>query len=92
MRLSRYFMILSVVTCLGICYSHQQFILIRANYAMQFHKNRLSQLLDRNEKLMYNIAALESPANLEEKLKNNGMDYDVAGRWFVRAGARTIKN
>ena len=83
MQLSRYFIILLIITCLGIGYSHQQFALIRANYNIQYYENQLSQLLDRNEKLMYNITTLESPANLEKTLEANGIDYDMPRRWAV---------
>ena len=40
-------------------------------------------MLDRNEKLMYNVATLESPASLEAKLEATGVNYDVPARWAV---------
>ena len=83
MQLSRYFLVLLIITCVGIGYSHQQFVHIRANYNIKHYENEISQLLDRNKKLMYNITTLESPANLEMTLKANGMDYDMPRRWAV---------
>jgi len=83
MRLSKYFIFLSIITCLGLLYSHQQFLLIKANYDIKIHQTHLSQLLDHNSKLMYNITTLTSPANLEMKLDTKGIDYDVPRRWAV---------
>ncbi len=83
MRLSRYFTILLIVTCVGVGYSHQQFILIRANYTITDYEDQLSQLLDRHNKLMYNITTLESPANLEMTLEANAIEYDMPRRWAV---------
>ena len=43
----------------------------------------LSQLLDRNTKLRYNINTLESPANLEAKLAAAGMKYNAPKTWVM---------
>lgn len=83
MRLSRYFCVLFIITCLGLLYTHQHFTLTRANYNIIKYQTQLSQLLDRNKKLMYNVTTLESPANLEEKLDANGINYDMPRRWAV---------
>ena len=83
MRLSKYFVTLFVITCFGLLYTHQQFLLIKANYTIKKCENHLSHLLDRNKKLMYNVTALESPANLEAKLNTTGVDYDIPVRWTV---------
>ncbi len=83
MRLSRYFVVLLVVTFIALSYAHQQFLLISANYSIKNYENRLLHLLDHNKKLMYNVTALESPANLEAKLNSTGVDYDVPVRWAV---------
>lgn len=83
MRLSKYFVFLFIITCIGLLYSHQQFLMIRANYTIKKYETQLSQLLDHNKKLMYNVTTLESPANLEAKLDANGIDYDMPRRWAV---------
>ena len=83
MRLSKYFLCLSFITIIGLVYSHQHFLITTANYDIIKHEDQLSQLLDRNKKLMYNVTALESPANLESKLCANGLDYDVPRQWAV---------
>src|SRR4030043_661591 len=83
MKLSRYFMCLFMVTLIGLAYTHQHFLIVEANYSMKRYETQLSQLLDRNYKLMYNVTTLESPATLEERLDNEGIDYDMPKEWTV---------
>ena len=88
MRLSRYFVCLCAVTCIALGFTHQKFLLIRANYDIIKHEKRLSQLLDHNKKLMYNVSTLESPAILESKLQADGAVYDMPGLWAERNAQR----
>ena len=81
MRLSRYFVFLFVITCFGLLYAHQQFLIVHTNYSLINRESRLSHLLDRNKRLMYNVTTLESPASLEAKLSATGVDYNVPARW-----------
>jgi len=83
MRISRYFACLFIITFLSLGYAHQHFLLIRTNYHIINYERQLSHLLDRNKKLMYNVAALESPVNLEAMLSSTGADYEVPSRWAV---------
>lgn len=83
MRISKYFISLFMFTLIGLTYSHQHFLIIEANYNIRRYETELSQLLDRNYKLMYNVATLESPATLEERLDNEGIDYDMPKEWAV---------
>lgn len=83
MSLKRYFAILITITFLSLCYVHQQFLIVEANYTIKKREHILSQLLDRNTKLRYNINALESPANLEIKLAASGIKYDAPKSWVV---------
>ena len=90
MRLAKYFIFLFIITCLSLLYTHQQFLIIRANYNIKNYETRVSQLLDHNKKLMYNITTLESPASLEVKLSTNGIDYDMPRRWAVQGEEKSI--
>ena len=81
MRLSKYFLCLSFITIIGLVYSHQHFLITKANYAIIKYEDRLLQLLDRNKKLMYNVTTLESPAHLEAKLSLAGVKFDAPKRW-----------
>ena len=83
MRLSKYLIVLFIIVCIGLLYTHQQFLRIRANYSISNFEAQVSQLLDRNKKLMYNVTTLESPATLEVRLHANGIDYDMPRRWAV---------
>lgn len=83
MRLSKYFICLFLVTFIGLLYSHQHFLIVKANYDIKKYENQISQLLDRNCKLMYNVTTLEAPAKLEARLHNEGIDYDVPRGWAV---------
>lgn len=83
MSLKRYFAILTVITGLGVCYVHQQFLIVESNYTIKKRERVLSQLLDRNTKLRYTINALESPANLEIKLAASGLKYNTPKTWVV---------
>lgn len=83
MSLRKYFAILIVITGLGVCYAHQQFLIVEANYTIKKRERVLSRLLDRNTKLRYNIDALESPASLEMKLASNGLEYNTPKTWVV---------
>ncbi len=83
MSLKRYFIILIMMTFVGICYAHQQFLVVEANYTIKKRERILSQLLDRHAKLRYNINALESPAYLEGKLQASGIKYDTPKTWVM---------
>lgn len=88
MRLSKYLTILIFITIISLVYTHQQFLLIRANYSIVEIETRLSQLLDQHKKLMYNVSTLESPATLEVRLRDEGIKYSIPRQWAVVKGGR----
>ncbi len=77
MRLSRYFIYLFFIICIGLAYTHQNFLIVKTHYSIKEAESQFLQLLDQNKKLMYNVTTLESPANLEAKLSMNGIDYEI---------------
>ncbi len=83
MNLKKYFAILITAAFLGVCYVHQQFLIVEANYTIKKRERVLSQLLDRHAKLRYNVIALESPAYLEAKLMAGGIKYSVPKTWVM---------
>ena len=89
MRLSKYFSFLCIITYIGLLYTHQQFAIIKANYDIKKYETQLSQLLDHNKKLRYNVNVLESPTRLEARLVAKGMDYDVPRQWAVVKGEKS---
>lgn len=72
-----------MMTFLGICYVHQQFLIVETNYTIKKRERILSQLLDRHAKLRYNINTLESPAYLEAKLQTGGVKYNMPKTWVM---------
>ncbi len=88
MRLSKYLTMLILLTLISLTYTHQQFLLIKANYTIKSYETRLSQLLDQHKKLMYNVSTLESPATLEVRLKDEGIKYGIPREWAVAKGGR----
>ena len=89
MRPSKYLVCLVAITCLGLIYTHQQFLLIKANYSIKECEIRFSHLLDHNRELMYNVTTLESPAHLEAKLNATGVSYDVPMQWAMVKRAKS---
>lgn len=83
MSVRRYLAILIMAVFLGLCYVHQQFLIVEANYTIKRRERVLSELLDRHSKLKYNINALESPAYLEAKLHAGGVQYGAPKAWVV---------
>jgi len=88
MRLSKYLTILILITIVSLVYTHQQFLLIKANYSIRECESRLSHSLDRHKKLMYNVSTLESPATLEVRLRDEGIKYGIPKQWAVVKGER----
>jgi hypothetical protein len=83
MKLVRYFACLFTIICISLAYTHQHFLLISTNYNIKKYETQLSQLLDHNKKLRYNVTTLEAPASLEAKLSATGIDYDMPRQWAV---------
>jgi len=57
-----------LVTIISMGYVHQCVEIVKAGYRIEEHRKSLSQLVDRNSKLMYNLSKLESPKNLLSSL------------------------
>jgi len=90
MRLKKYFLGLLIITCISLWYVHISFLVVEGNYSIKKYEREISQLLDLNKKLMYNVTALETPACLVEKLVENDLEYDVPRRWAV--ARRVVRN
>lgn len=66
-----------VVTVVALAYVHQQVELVKLSYAIDSKEKGVALLLDRKEKLVYNLNRLTSPSSLEKALfaKNSGLAY-----------------
>lgn len=74
MRLFRRITSISLVTLLALAYVHQHVELVKLSYVIQYNEKRLAKLLDRNDRLGYNICNLEDPSRLEAILRNQNID------------------
>lgn len=83
MRLSKYLTLIAIITCISLFYTHQQFLIVKANYDIKNCEIKVSQLLDQQKKLMYTVDILESPKILEKKLKGKGIKYTIPRSWAV---------
>lgn len=62
------------LTLLALCYVYQQTRIVELGYEIKKKEEALSQLLDRNKILVYNVNALCSPLNLDEQVLSKRLD------------------
>jgi len=60
---------------MAVGYVHQRVEIIKAGYGLQENKKHLSQLIDQNSKLMYNLSKLESPRSLLTSLNAEKIEF-----------------
>lgn len=65
------------LTVVSLCYVYQQTRIVELGYEIRGKEEQLSQLLDCNKILIYNVNALSSPLNLDEKLLSRRRDLSV---------------
>lgn len=65
----------SLITAMAVGYVHQRVEIIKAGYGLQENKKYLSQLVDQNSKLMYNLSKLESPRSLLTLLDTEKIEF-----------------
>jgi cell division protein FtsL len=83
MRLFRSMASIAVVTLVALVYVHQQVELVKLSYSIETKEKKLKVLLDRKERLDYNINDLESPSRLERILVAKNIDVGFPGRYNV---------
>ena len=72
---------ISCVTILSVLYVHQQVEMVKLSYAIEHKERIVKDMLDRNERLDYNIDNLEAPSRLEQALvaKNINVAFPKKG-------------
>ncbi len=75
MGVYRIIFICSLVTAMAVGYVHQRVEIVKAGYGLQKNKKYLSQLIDQNSKLMYNLSKLESPRSLLTSLNTQKIEF-----------------
>ncbi|MCM8761146.1 MAG: hypothetical protein NC938_03295 [Candidatus Omnitrophica bacterium] len=68
MRFLRLITFIVSVTIVALLYVHQQVELVKISYVIECKEYLVKEMLDRNERLGYNIKNLEAPYRLEEAL------------------------
>ncbi|NQU73962.1 MAG: hypothetical protein HQ547_04560 [Candidatus Omnitrophica bacterium] len=83
MKLYKFSVCLVFVTLLALLYVHQQVRLVKISYGIEFNEREITTLLDQNKSLMYNIAKLKSPVDLEKKLLASKKEFSIPQQWKV---------
>lgn len=68
MKLSRFFVLILVVTVCAAVYINQQTKILLVSYDLQKKQEIYGYLLDHREELLYNTAKMTSPQNLQSAL------------------------
>ena len=80
MRLLKFLTVLSIVTMAALIYVHGQVELVKLSYAIEIKEKKFKDMLDRKERLGYNIDSLENPSRLESFLLAHKIDIVFPGR------------
>ena len=88
MRLFRSITTIAMITFLGLVYVHQQVELVKLSYSIETKEKKLRVMLDRKERLDYNINNLEDPSRLENVLMAKNIDVGFPGKHHVVKVAR----
>ncbi len=83
--------IIVIMTLVAMAYTHQQFLIVKTHYDINDASCRVTQLLDRNKKLLYNVATLESPGYLEGQLARRGVAYVMPSQWKVAESHGSVR-
>jgi hypothetical protein len=78
MRVSNLLVWLSIILIIGIAYVWQHTEMVKVSYNIIKAENGVSLLLDQNRNLVYNVDILESPRNLDMKLADNEIKFEMA--------------
>lgn len=79
---------LVLLTLVALLYVHQHVELVKLSYAINTNERSLEDVLDRKEKLEYNIKMLEAPLRLEKILVSRKIDVTFPKKGQVVRVAR----
>ncbi len=83
MSVSRFLLVAVLIAAGALGYVHQQVELLRINYSINFNRDNLSVLLDKNSTLLYNVVSFQSPAYLEQTLQVKEDSWEIPSRWHT---------
>ena len=79
---------IAVITLVALVYVHQQVELVKLSYTIETKEKKLKDVLDRKDRLTYNINNLQAPARLEKVLLSKNIDIGFPGKNNVVKVAR----
>jgi len=79
---------IAVITLVALVYVHQQVELVKLSYTIETKEKKLKDVLDRKDRLTYNINNLQAPARLEKVLLSKNIDVGFPGKNNVVKVAR----
>jgi hypothetical protein len=80
MRIIRSMLPIVIFTTASLMYVHQQVELVKLSYLIEKKEKGLKELLDRRDRLSYNIKNLEAPSRLESALLAKDIDITFPRR------------
>lgn len=89
MSISRFLILAILVTVVSLGYVQQQVELLKINYTINQNRNNLSDLLDQNSILLYNVASFETPFYLEQTLAAKKINLEIPSSWHTIAFAQS---
>jgi hypothetical protein len=92
MRLLKSLTLISIITLVALIYVHQQVELVKLSYSIEHREKRVKDMLDRKDRLGYNVNNLEAPLRLEQALLSKNVDIAFPKRANVVKVARLKYN
>lgn len=75
MKLLKTLTLISMFTLIAVIYVHQQVELVKLSYSIECKEKKVKDMLDRKDRLGYNINNLEAPYRLEQALISKKVDF-----------------
>jgi hypothetical protein len=92
MKLFKTLTYMSLVTLIALIYVHQQVELVKLSYSINNKEKMLKVMLDRKDRLGYNVYNLEAPSRLESVLLSKNVDIAFPKRSNVVKVAKVGQN
>jgi glycine cleavage system regulatory protein len=77
MKISKFLIVLAIATTITLGYVHQQIEIVKVDYQMKIIEENLTNLLDHNHFLLYNLTAIKAPHNLEHLLLAKDVTFEL---------------
>lgn len=68
MNLGKFLLLTAIIVIVALGYIHQQVEIVKVSYKINRHEQVLTQLVDQNKILRYNVSYLKAAPHLEKRL------------------------